>query len=205
MSSPLEPLDIRWMRFKHHWNFDGKVVVAARSVFELLNGFDEDLDWGNDYRFQDISWRGAFLGTDTWIAPAHTQAYDIRHDDLFPEDDGSTPARLFRKSSEDSNKQRLERLIAEIKAGRRPVKANQGVFDLRDYWRAQHAVAGRKAKIEAAKDAAAEAAAAALERGEEPEEPLLEEEEDDDPLRCKLEGTPESWRCHMEHWLKISS
>ena len=50
-----------------------------QGVVEELNGFDEELDIGNDSHFQNIAWRASLFGASFWLAPILATVMEINH------------------------------------------------------------------------------------------------------------------------------
>jgi hypothetical protein len=137
VSDPLGPLDTREVAFKPHFWWDGQAVVAPRSVYELLNGFDEELDAGNDYHLENIAWRASLAGASTWLAPSTAAVLEINHHNFFPR--GETDEfLLFSRLPGTSNRERQRELTAMIRKGEYPLRSPNGPFDLSQFYRRQH-------------------------------------------------------------------
>jgi hypothetical protein len=137
ISDPLGPLDTREVAFKPHFWWDGQAVVAPRSVYELLNGFDEELDAGSDSHFQNIAWRASFAGASIWLAPFTGAVLEINHHNFFPR--GETDEfLLFSRLPGTSNMERLRELTGKTRRGEYPLRSPNGPFDLSQFYRRQH-------------------------------------------------------------------
>ncbi|EKX37942.1 hypothetical protein GUITHDRAFT_144627 [Guillardia theta CCMP2712] len=66
ISDKLGPRDSLLNRFKPHWFWDGQAMIITRGMMELVNGFDEMLDYGNDCHMQNIRDRAALVGGQGW-------------------------------------------------------------------------------------------------------------------------------------------
>lgn len=136
VSDPLGPLDTRHVSFKPHFWWDGQAVVAPRFIFELLNGFDEELDAGSDSHFQNIAWRASLAGASIWLAPMVAAVLEINHHNFFPP--GETDEfLLFSRLPETSNMQRLRKLTRMTRSGKYPLRSSNGPFNLSQFYARQ--------------------------------------------------------------------
>jgi len=136
ISDKLGPRDSLLNRFKPHWFWDGQAMIITRGMMELVNGFDEMLDYGNDCHMQNIRDRAALVGGQVWLAPASLAVEEIDHHNWFERGE-SQEFLMFNRLTKDTNLNRWSRLLNRIKKGWKRLRAENFGFSLSEYYEKQ--------------------------------------------------------------------